>query len=215
MKLCIPINKSKTKEVLLVLKKAEKEADVVEIWFDEIKDLNAQNELQISTCSAKDLLYKVTKIDISKISHILSVIENIKYIDFDVSTDKNILAKIKEKFPKIQLIISSHNFEKTPPQSELETLIELMFTKGADIAKVATKANKLADSLRMLGLLSQLSAKGKKAICLCMGKHGRLTRIAGHLVGNYLMYAPLDKKESTAPGQLTLKELKKIIKSNN
>lgn len=198
-----------------MLKKAKKEADVVEIWFDDIKDLSEQDELQIAKNSKQDLLYKVTKIDISKISHILSVIKNIKYIDFDISTDENILNKIKEKFPKIQLIISSHNFEKTPSQSELENLVEIMFTKGADIAKVATKANELVDSLRMLGLLSQLSAQGKKAICLCMGKHGRLTRIAGHLVGNYLMYAPLDKKESTAPGQLTLKELKEIIKSNN
>ena len=29
------------------------------------------------------------------------------------------------------------------------------------------------------------------------------------LLGNYLMYAPLDQKSKTASGQITLKELKK------
>lgn len=215
MMLCVPISKPKLKDVVLALKKAEKQTNVVEIWFDEITDLTAKGEIQITKISKKPLLYKVTKIDTSKIEHFLGAIKNIKYIDFDISTDVHILKNIKEKFPKIELIISHHDFKKTPTNNELKSIVEIMFTKGADIAKVATKANKLSDSINMLGLLSNLTKEGKKAICLCMGKPGRLTRITGHLVGNYLMYAPLDEKGSTAPGQLTIKELKKILKSNN
>ena len=215
MKLCIPINQSKSKDVLLRLQKAEKEADVIEIWFDEIIDLNELNMLLIKKKSKKDLLYKVTKIDIAKIEQLLRTFENIKYIDFDVATDNNILKNIKKKFPKIQLIISSHNFKKTPAKNELESLAKTMFTKGADIAKLVTTANSLFDSLKMLSFLSHLTKDGKKAICISMGEPGRLTRITGHLLGNYLMYAPLEEKDSTAPGQLTIKELKKILKSNN
>ncbi len=215
MKLCIPINQSKSQDVLLRLQKAEKEADLVEIWFDEIIDLNELNMLLIKKKSKKDLLYKVTKIDIAKIEQLLRTFENIKCIDFDVATDNNILKNIKKKFPKIQLIISSHNFKKTPEKNELESLAKTMFTKGADIAKLVTTANSLVDSLKMLSFLSHLTKDGKKAICICMGEPGRLTRITGHLLGNYLMYAPLEEKDSTAPGQLTIKELKKILKSNN
>lgn len=215
MKLCIPISRSKTSDVILELKKAKSKADVFEIWFDEIVDLNELNMLLIKKKSKKDLLYKVTKIDIPKIEQLLRTFENIKYIDFDLSTDKNILKNIKEKFPKIELIISHHDFKKTPSNNELKGLVEIMFTKGADISKLATKANKLSDSINMLSLLSHLTKNGKKAICICMGEPGRLTRITGHLLGNYLMYAPLEEKGSTAPGQLTIKELKKILKSNN
>lgn len=215
MKLCVPISKTKFKDVVFALKQAEKEADVVEIWFDEILDLDSMSELQIAKISKKPLLYKVTKINETKIEHLLEVIKNIQYIDFDLSTDINFLKNIKEKFPKIELIISHHDFKKTPTNNELKSIVEIMFTKGADIAKIATKANKLSDSINMLSLLSHLTKEGRRAICLCMGKPGRLTRITGHLVGNYLMYAPLEEKESTAPGQLTIKELKKILKLNN
>lgn len=215
MKLCIPINQSQTENVIFRLKQAEKLADVIEIWFDEIVDLSESNMIQIKEKSKKDLLYKVTKINASKIEEILKNFKNIKYIDFDIDTDKNILKNIKDKFPKTQVIISSHNFEKTPTKIELETLAKIMFTKGADIAKVVATAGSLSDSLRMLSLLSHLTANNKKAICISMGEPGRLTRITGHLLGNYLMYAPLDKKEATAPGQLDIKELKKIIKSIN
>jgi 3-dehydroquinate dehydratase-1 len=215
MKLCIPIKKTKTKDLVLWLRKASKEADVVEVWFDEVVDLPEFIERKLELNSMKPLLYKVSKFDIKKIEYILSKIKNIEYLDCDISTDKNILKKIKEKFPQIKLIISHHDFKKTPTQTELLDLVDEMQSRRADIVKIATKANKVEDSLNMLSLLSQLNKKGQKAICICMGEQGRLTRTTGHLLGNYLMYAPLDKKEGTAPGQIPIKELKKIIKLNN
>lgn len=215
MKICVPIKKNKTNEVVLRLKKANKEADVVEVWFDEITDLSEDGEQQVNLNSKKPLLYKVSKINIEKIEHLLTTIKKIEYLDLDISTDKNILNKIKQKFPQIKLIISHHDFKKTPPQKALISLAEIMFTKGADIAKIATKASKMEDSINMLSLLSQLTKNRQKAICLCMGKQGRLTRTTGHLLGNYLMYAPMREAHKTASGQIPIKELKKIIKSNN
>lgn len=214
MKICVPIKKNKTSEVVLQLRKANKEADIVEVWFDEITDLNEDGEKQVNLNSKKPLLYKVSKINFEKIEHLLNTIKKIEYLDLDLSTDKNIFNKIKQKFPQIKLIISHHDFKKTPPQKALISLAKMMFTKGADIAKIATKANKIEDSINMLSLLSQLTKNGQKGICLCMGKYGRLTRTTGHLLGNYLMYAPLEQSESTAPGQLTLKDLKKIIEQS-
>ncbi len=215
MKLCVPIKKSKVRDVIFQLKKAEKEADIVEIWLDEISDLNESSEHKIDLISKKPLLYKVSKQSIAKIEHLLKTIKNIEYLDLDISIEKNIIKKIKEKFPQIQLIISHHDFKKTPTQKELISLVETMFTKGADIAKIATKANKIEDSLNMLSLLSQITKNGQKSICLCMGKLGRLTRITGHLLGNYLMYAPMEEADQTASGQIPVKELKRILKFSN
>lgn len=211
MKLCVPIKETKIKDVVFWLRKAEKEADIIEVWFDEITDSIKDVARQIALVSNKPLLYKVSKFNIKKIEFLLNEIRNIEYLDLDLSTDKNIIKKIKTKFPKIQLIISHHDFKKTPSQKELQTIVEIMFTKGADIAKVATTASKMEDSLNILSLLSKLSHDGKKAICLCMGKKGRLTRITGHLLGNYLMYAPMGEAHKTAPGQLTIQELKKYL----
>jgi len=211
MKLCVPINQIKFKDVLSNLRKAQKEADIIEIWFDRIDDLNVDKLISISS---KPILYKVTKLNFGVIDNLLSEIKNISHIDFDLATDQKIIQRIKNKFPNLKVIISQHDFKKTPDQNKLSTLIETMFLHGADIAKIATQANKLEDSINMLSTLSHFTKNDKRTICLCMGKHGYLTRVTGHLFGNYLMYAPINKKDSTAPGQITLKELKKIIKTN-
>lgn len=215
MKLCIPIKKKKAKDLVLWLKKACKEADVIEIWFDEIVDLNKLIEPKLKLNSTKPLLYKVSKFNIKKIEYILSKLKKIEYLDCDISVDKNILEKIRAKFPQIKLIISHHDFKKTPTPKELLNLVDEMRSKCADIVKIATKANKMEDSLNMLSLLSQLNKKGQRAICICMGKKGRLTRTTGHLLGNYLMYAPMREAQGTASGQIPIKELKKILKLNN
>jgi 3-dehydroquinate dehydratase type I len=85
-----------------------------------------------------------------------------------------------------------------------------MLSQKADIVKFATQAKKISDSFRMLDFLSSLNGKKQKAICLCMGNEGLLTRISGHLFGNYLMYFSMDEKSKTAEGQITIKKFKKF-----
>jgi 3-dehydroquinate dehydratase type I len=85
-----------------------------------------------------------------------------------------------------------------------------MKSKKADIIKLATFAKTFTDSIRMLAILAQLTSSKQKAICLCMGKEGRITRTASHLFGNFLMYAPISSTDKTAKGQLLAKQLKKI-----
>jgi len=42
-----------------------------------------------------------------------------------------------------------------------------------------------------------------------MGEYGLLTRVAGDLFGNYMMYFAQNNKMKSAPGQITIKEFKK------
>jgi 3-dehydroquinate dehydratase type I len=46
-----------------------------------------------------------------------------------------------------------------------------------------------------------------------MGKEGKISRIISPLVGSYLTYAALTKGKETAPGQITVSELKKAWKN--
>ena len=165
------------------------QADIVEIYFDEIP-----NGIK------KPIIYKV------KTFPNLNTVKKCQYVDVDIKTPKTIIKKIRESNPKIKIIISYHNFEKTPEMKELKSLHEKMKKLGADIVKFAAKANTLADSFGMLEFLSSITQKKQKAICLCMEKKGILTRISGQFFGNYLMYFTKDGKSSTAPGQITIKE---------
>lgn len=213
--ICIPIKKSSTKSLLTALKKAQKHGDIVEIWFDEIKDLNEQNIKQIFKIKTKPFLYKITN-STNKLNKIIEQgIKYIEYIDFDIETPTTVITNTKKNFPKSKIIISYHNFKKTPEDKDLKKLTSKMLRKGADIVKIATFAKDHADSIRVLKLLEGLTKNKQKAICICMGKNGQITRATGHLFGNYLMFAPVSESEKTAKGQYTVAELRKIQNLTN
>lgn len=204
--ICIPLKVKDPKELLLKFNQAQKKADLVEIWFDYLKRGSSDTIQKIFQKKKKPIIYKNSKLQ-KQFLEILKL--EPEYLDLDISTNQKLINQIKKTFPKTKIITSYHNFKTTPPNSTLEKIVKKMKTKKTDIFKIATNAKSLDDSLRILEFLNKLSRK-HKAICICMGKYGRITRATGHLLGNYLMYAPLDQKTKTAQGQISYMDLKKI-----
>lgn len=211
MHICVPLKERNISTLLLKLRKANKIADIIEIWFDELVDSDRENIRLILETAEKPLIYKVSKLNEKTLNSILST-GKIAFLDLDLSTKQSIIGKIKKNHPKMKLIISYHDFKKTPELKELQRIATKILKKEADIIKIATKATRPEDSLTMLSLLGHLSARKKAAICLCMGFHGKLTRLTGHLFGNYLMYAPMRTAHKTAAGQITAVNLKRALK---
>jgi 3-dehydroquinate dehydratase/shikimate dehydrogenase len=50
-----------------------------------------------------------------------------------------------------------------------------------------------------------------KIIALCMGKKGRISRVASLLFGGYLTFASLDQGEESADGQMPVKEMREML----
>lgn len=213
--ICVPLKKKSISLLLNDLKKAQKTADILEIWPREQRESFTEETLQkIFKIKKKPFIFKITTFSPCTHAFLPSSLSLIlchkpEFIDLDLKTPLSTITQIKKQFPKTQIILSHHDFKKTPSDKELLSLISKMQKKHADIVKIATFANSTTDSLRMLHLLSKISKK-QKAILICMGKKGHITRTAGHLFGNYLMYAPLSLREKTADGQITAKELKDI-----
>jgi 3-dehydroquinate dehydratase/shikimate dehydrogenase len=84
-----------------------------------------------------------------------------------------------------------------------------MINLGADVWKVATKANDIRDNLVVLQLIKEFKVPG---ISLAMGDLGVISRVLSPLVGGFLTYASVSKGSESAPGQLTVHELKSIYK---
>ena len=63
----------------------------------------------------------------------------------------------------------------------------------------------------MLDLVDSASANGD-IIGICMGEFGSPTRVLGPLYGGYLTFASLGEGKASAPGQLTVEDLKRIWK---
>lgn len=202
--IAVPIREKTNKALIDQIKSAQKTADIIEIWFDE---LNEKPDLkEIFKAIKKPVIYKTTKninYDVLKIG--------IEYIDIDISEAKKEIDNIKKQYKDTKIIVSFHDFQKTPTRSQIKKIIREMLKKGADIPKIATFANTVEDSLMLISLLSEFKEDKQKAIIIGMGKNGRIVRLTGHILGNYLIYAAISKGKATANGQMTVAEIKKII----
>lgn len=110
----------------------------------------------------------------------------------------------------VSVVASSHDFEGTPPRTELvRTLTEA--GKHADVAKVAVTATSNADALVVLSVTEQLTSHGDRVAAMAMGEPGRHTRAIAPVYGSKIGYAPVDPARATAPGQYDLSTLARLV----
>ncbi|KAF6260878.1 type I 3-dehydroquinase-domain-containing protein [Scenedesmus sp. NREL 46B-D3] len=106
-----------------------------------------------------------------------------------------------------KVILSSHNFQETPPAAELHARAAAMREAGADIVKIATMANDISDAAVVLSLLQQ---KTGPTIALAMGERGQITRLLAAKYGGHLTFAALSDARASAPGQPTIAQLQQL-----
>lgn len=118
------------------------------------------------------------------------------------------IANLAAKLGKVCLV-SHHDFQKTPPQPELESIVERAQQNGG-IAKIATMIRSQAD----LNILHAVLAKKRiRPICVIgMGEAWKETRVSLPKLGSCLTYGYLDKP--TAPGQWPAAELVRQLRGN-
>jgi 3-dehydroquinate dehydratase type I len=132
------------------------------------------------------------------------------YVDVETESSDAFLSNIKQyaDLQGAKLIVSYHNFERTPGLEDLESLMIACFERGADIAKIATRIHGTDDVLNLIALFG---LPGQKVI-LGMGPMGRILRIMGPYLGGVFTFASLEEGKETAPGQLSIKEMNDIYK---
>ncbi len=109
------------------------------------------------------------------------------------------------------LIVGSyHDFQKTPEEKVLIDTLKAMKNQGVDLPKVAYMAQDDEAVKRVQRAVARLAQENPFAcVAIAMGEKGKVTRWKGNQVGVAMTYAK--GKKSTAPGQLSAKELKKYI----
>src|ERR1700677_4839305 len=91
---------------------------------------------------------------------------------------------------KVGIILSYHNFQKTPSLKQLRSLAAAAGKAGADIFKVATVVSTPADVATLLSLQHSLKMP---ASLMGMGKYGKVSRLLFAQGGSVLNYGFLDK----------------------
>lgn len=83
-----------------------------------------------------------------------------------------------------------------------------MKKRGANIIKISVMAKSFADTISIIMLAKELELLKIPHILIAMGKKGALSRILTPTLGGSIMFAPLTSSKLSAPGQLTVKELR-------
>jgi 3-dehydroquinate dehydratase I len=131
-------------------------------------------------------------------------------LDTELSNGDALARRIKEACSKsgVKLILSYHDFEKTPDSAFIQDCLIKARDLGADVAKVAVMPKSYQDVLTLLG--ATYTARTEKLdipiVTMSMGEIGAITRIAGGLFGSDLTFAV--GKASSAPGQIPIGDLK-------
>lgn len=147
------------------------------------------------------------------INDLLSLQDAPDAIDIELSTDRDkrdIIVKAAKKCG-ITVIISAHDFSKTPAAREMKSTLEEAFLAGADIAKLAVMPHSMRDILDLLEVTLDASDAGWAVCTIAMGELGKHTRVIAPFYGSVLTYASVESTVTAAPGQLPVAELKKLM----
>ncbi len=206
IKICTPVIGKTLKEFLKNLDKVQGISEMVELRVDHIKNLS-ENDLQlirkktikeaIFTSRRKETILKALDLGFDYIDVEFSLVEELKL----------------SKFKKTKVIISFHDYKKTPNIQELTLIIDRMRECNIEVLKIATMVNDDQDIKNLLQILLN-KKKNEKIIVVGMGEKGRITRVLGPLLGSFLTFASTSQGE-TAPGQIDIVKLKKIYQLIN
>tara|TARA_Y100000996_G_scaffold349184_1_gene287899 strand:- start:5004 stop:5672 length:669 start_codon:yes stop_codon:yes gene_type:complete len=213
---CVSIGEKNPKKLRTLLKKALSKSDYVEIRFDFLKKSDIPIVLEdikknLSRCVCTLRPKSEGGLFVGKEDERKSILRLIaEYDPYLLDVEFNTIqrdTKLRAYLKKTQckLLISWHDFKKTPNESQLKTRYNKM-RKFSDVVKIVTVAKNVVDASRLLSLYSIKSRS--KIIAFCMGEQGKFSRILCLHLGSPFTYVSLGK--AIAPGQFSLDEIKKL-----
>jgi 3-dehydroquinate dehydratase/shikimate dehydrogenase len=128
------------------------------------------------------------------------------WLDLEIeSAEKISKAESAELRSAARLLISYHDFRRTPPG--LAGVRARLERAGGDAIKIAAQAKTYRDACRLL----ELARASRRIVAVPMGEIGVAARILALRGGSALAYAPVE--EATAPGQIGLSAMTSVYRA--
>lgn len=129
-----------------------------------------------------------------------------QWCDLEMETYRDLPEGFVREYPlPRRILLSIHDFDRT---AELPKKISVARHGMVDAVKIAAKACTISDSVRLL----RLARRSKNLVAVPMGEVGLPGRILALREGSALAYAPV--AEATAPGQVSLDEMKHLYRAH-
>ncbi len=216
-KVCIPIVETTVERALVAIKEAEPWADLIELRADYLKRVQLAPLLEnrrkpfIVTHRRNKEGGKYKGGEEQRLGVLQEAIDlGSDYIDVELASERSFLQGLIKNKRGTEVILSFHDFRRTPSLKELQRLFNRMVRLGADVIKIVSFARLWEDNLAILSLIPFAKAKKREIIAFCMGEKGKVSRLFSPILGAAWTYASLNKVKASAPGQLTVREVKEI-----
>ncbi len=129
-----------------------------------------------------------------------------QWCDLEMETYRELPEGFARAYPvPKRILLSIHDFDRT---AKLPGKISVARHGLVDAVKIAASARTISDSVRLL----RLARRSKNFVAVSMGEVGLPGRILALREGSALAYAPV--AEATAPGQVSLNEMKYLYRAH-
>lgn len=217
--ICIPIAAATTEAAILRMERAAPLADLAELRIDRIPGaelerlFTARRTPVIVTNRSRQEGGGFTGTEAERVARLTEAVRlGADYVDIEAATDPALKAGLKAAIvgTSAKLIVSWHDFSGTPPPEFLKAKLEECMADDPAIVKIVTHADDASDCLRVLELIPYAQQKRQAIIAFCMGRRGKISRIAAPLLGSIISYASMGSEEASAPGQMTIDQMREI-----
>ncbi|MGN1383603.1 MAG: type I 3-dehydroquinate dehydratase [Eubacterium sp.] len=228
---CVPVMGRDFRELKHSLEAAaEVPHDVIELRMDSLEGAQSQGMVRKALSLARDILPQVNLLytfrtaeeggeqEILEDRYFTMLEEAVKSgladaVDIEFYKDCGKIGRLIEtaRKQKVFVILSSHDFQKTPPREDIINRLITMRDLGADAAKFACMPENETDVFTLMGATAEVKRRfpDQLLITMSMGGTGVLSRIGGETDGSCLTFGCAEK--ASAPGQINAGELLKIL----
>jgi 3-dehydroquinate dehydratase type I len=192
----------------LIQQISQKKPDLVELRLDKL-----QTPRILETVSQKKTFPAVAAIRSSQGSAEKLLLEaarlGFEYVDVDISSPFATEVIKQTKAHGTEIIVSFHDFDKTPPPDKLNEVLNSGVEMKGDICKIVTTARQPRDNLTVLDFVQE-RAEQNRLVSFAMGPQGVPSRILSPFFGAEFTFASLTEEKQTADGQLSIDSLRSV-----
>ena len=135
---------------------------------------------------------------------------DVDIVDIELCNDRDFIDILRAQAQKsgVKIILSYHNFSKTPSEHFIYSKLVEAQTAGGDISKFAAMPKNYGDVLTLLNATHKARNEVVQVpiVAMSMGPEGAVSRLAGGLFGSDITFAI--GMQASAPGQIPIKELR-------
>ncbi|EPJ5703911.1 type I 3-dehydroquinate dehydratase [Acinetobacter baumannii] len=136
------------------------------------------------------------------------------WLDVEMFRDQKVVSEIVQKAhqKKVLVVMSNHNFQKTPSQDEIEKRLLKQDQMGADVLKIAVMPKSKQDVFTLMNATLKVSQQTTKPLLtMSMGQLGTISRVATANMGGSYSFGMIG--QASAPGQIDVTKLKQILQT--